>query len=213
MRILVADDHPLVRDGIRIALRNLFPAAQIVEAGTSAEALDQAARLRPHLSLLDINLPESSGLELARRLRMMHPSTRILFLAGAADPWTVREAFLAGARGYVTKTNAAQNLRQAVRAVMAGETFLCDAAAQALQRAESSQTSAPEPPGLAVLSHREREVLQLIAQGQTTKAIALALQLSPKTVETHRQHLMRKLHLDHVADLTCYAIRQGLRTL
>ena len=146
MRILVADDHPLVRDGIRIALRNLFPAAQIVEAGTSAEALDQAARLRPHLSLLDINLPESSGLELARRLRMMHPSTRILFLAGAADPWTVREAFLAGARGYVTKTNAAQNLRQAVRAVMAGETFLCDAAAQALQRAESSQTSAPEPP-------------------------------------------------------------------
>ena len=213
MRILLVDDHPMVREGLRAAISRFSPAALIVEAGTSAEALKQAASLRPHLNIIDINLPDLNGLELARRLRAIDRRTKILFLAAEADPWTVHEALSVGACGYLTKTNAAQKLYEAIRSVMTGKLFLCDDAAAALRRAEEAGPMASEPPGTAILSHRERDVLKLIAEGQTTKAIALELKISPKTVETHRQHIMRKLRLDNVANLTYYAIRHGLRPI
>jgi DNA-binding NarL/FixJ family response regulator len=211
MRILLVDDHPLVRDGLRAAISRFFFATLIVEAGTSAEALKQAALLRPHLNILDINLPDLNGLDLARRLRAIDHGTKILFLAAEADPWTVREALRVGACGYLTKTNAAKDLHEAICAVMAGKVFLCQAAAAAVRRAEQSGAGEPEPPGLAILSPREREVLKLIAEGHTTKAIAEEMKISPKTVETHRQHIMRKLRTDNIASLTYYAIRHGLR--
>jgi DNA-binding NarL/FixJ family response regulator len=211
MRVLLVDDHPIMRDGLRAAISRLFPATLFIEAGTSAEALKQATSLRPHLSILDINLPDLNGLELARRLRASCRRTKILFLAAEADPWTVREALSLGACGYLIKTSAAQKLHEAIRSVMTGNIFLCDDAAAALRRAEQTGPAAPEPPGLAILSRREQEVLKLIAEGRTTKAIALEMKISPKTVETHRQHIMGKLRLDNVAGLTYYAIRHGLR--
>ena len=201
-----------MREGLRAVITQFFPSARIIEAGTSAEALIKAVELRPQLSILDINLPDLHGLELARRLRVLDLRMRILFLAGEVDPWTVREALDAGAGGFLTKTNAAHQLAGAIRAVMAGEIFFCEASAAALQRAEATGLPGSEPPGLAILSGREQQVLKLIAQGHTTKAIALELQVSPKTIETHRQHIMRKLRLDNIADLTCYAIRHRLRS-
>jgi DNA-binding NarL/FixJ family response regulator len=210
LRLLLVDDHPMVRTGIRAALRHHLPDARIEEAGCATEALEKLAAFRPRLALLDINLPGMNGLDLARRIRDRCPQVSILLVAAEADPWTVSEGMRAGASGFVAKSNSADLLPQAVRKVLAGETFLCPEASAALQRAEHYDVARTEPPGPAVLSTREREVLRCLAQGENTKTIASLLQLSPKTVETHRQHIMSKLGLQSVAALTRYAVRHKM---
>ena len=212
-RVLLVDDHPLVREGLRAALRRVLPAARLQEAGAAAEALTQIAAHHPQLILLDVNLPGMSGLKLAGQIRTADPHVKMLMVAAEADPWTVQAALAAGASGFMAKTRSAECLTQAVLAVLSGEEFLCPDSQAALQQAVQHGGFDREPPGPAVLSSREREVLRYLAHGENTKNIASLLEISPKTVETHRQHIMAKLGLDNVAALTCYALRHGLITL
>lgn len=209
-RVLLVDDHPLMRDGLRSALRRVLPQARIEEAGSGAEAMAKFASHHPQLVLLDVNLPDTSGLDLARRIRAADPAVTLLMVAGEADPWTIQEALAAGAAGFVAKTHPAACLSEAVPAVLGGQVFLCGDSEAALQRARQAGEAAGEAAGPAVLSRRERQVLRYLAHGENTKAIAAHLQISPKTVETHRQHIMQKLGTSSVAALTRYAIRHGL---
>ena len=207
-RVLLVDDHPMVRTGIRAALRHHLPHMRVEEAGSAAEALEKLAGFRPDLAVLDVNLPGMNGLDLARQIRAQSRLVKVLMVAAEADPWTVSEALQAGASGFVAKTNSADLLPRAIVAVLAGEVFLCPDSRAAWQRAERRE--AKDPPGPAVLSSREREVLRHLAAGESTKSSAALLQISPKTVETHRQNIMRKLGLQSIAALTRYAIRHGL---
>lgn len=210
LHVLLVDDHPIVRTGIRTALRHHFPAALIEEAGCAAEANVILAARRPDLVLLDVNLPGTNGLDLARQIHKRSRKIRILMLAAEADPWAVNEALLAGASGFVAKTNSAELLPEAIRMARAGEVFLCPDSRAALRRAEQCTLMGDKTPGPAVLSQRERELLRYLAHGENTKTIAALMKISPKTVETHRSHIMRKLGTNSVAALTRYAIRHGL---
>lgn len=207
---MIVDDHPLMRDGLRAAIRDTFPDALVEEAENAREGLAKISAHSPDLVLLDVNLPGENGLHLARRIRTADKHTKLLMVASEADSWTVQEALAAGASGFVAKANSAACLRRALQAVLAGKVFLCEDSQAALQQAGQRSGTAAEPPGLAVLSEREREVLKCVAHGENTKTIGSLLQISPKTVETHRQHIMRKLGLQGVAALTRYAIRHGL---
>lgn len=211
-RVLLVDDHPLVRDGLRAALRRVLPKALIEEAESGPPAMVHFATRRPHLVLLDVNLPGMNGLDLARQMRGTDRRVKLLMVAGEADPWTVREALAAGASGFMSKTRSAACLAEAVLAVLSGREFLCEDSQVALRQAGGRGEPTREPPGPAVLSTREREVLRYLAHGEHTKSIATLLQISPKTVETHRQHIKRKLGIDNVAALARYAMRHGLMT-
>lgn len=209
-RVLLVDDHPLVRDGLRAVLRSMFPKVHIEEAGVASEALEKIATLDPHLIVLDVNLPGTNGLELARQIHGSEKKIKLLMVASDTDPWTVREALAVGASGFVGKTRSVECLAQAVQAVLSGQQFLCPDSQEALDQSQQLEEASAEPPGPAILSQREREVLRYLAQGENTKSIASLLQVSPKTIETHRQHIMRKLGTNNVAALARYAIRHGL---
>ena len=205
LRVLLVDDHPMVRAGIRVALRKHYKGVQIEEAGSAAEALARISACRPHIVMLDVNLPDMNGLDLARQIHASDPHLKLLMVAAEADPWAVKEALDAGASGFVAKTSSHVTLSEAVRSVLAGTVFLCPLSRAALRRAETYQSTGP-----GALSQREGEVLRHLANGDNTKTIAAKLEISPKTVETHRQHIMRKLGTNSVADLVRYAIRHGL---
>lgn len=213
LHVLVVDDHPIVRTGLRTALRLHFPTVLIEEAGCATEAKVILAARRPDLVLLDVNLPVTNGLDLARQILERDRKARILMVAAEADPWTVNEALRRGALGFLAKTNSGDALPEAVRRVLAGSVFLCPDAQRALQRAERVGCGAAAPPGPAVLTQREREVLRHLAHGENTKTIASLMEVSPKTIETHRSHIMRKLGTNSIAALTRYAIRHSLAHL
>jgi len=206
---LLVDDHPFVRDGLRAALQRLYPGIRIEEVGTASDALRTLASFTPQLALLDVNLPGGNGLDLAREIRQRHRKVRLLMVAGETDPWTVSEALEAGAAGFLLKTHSQDALAQAITAILGGATFLCPEAKEALAQAEQrgSERLMPAP---AILSDREREVLRYLAHGENTKTIASLLQVSPKTIETHRMHITRKLGTNSVAALVRYALRHGL---
>jgi DNA-binding NarL/FixJ family response regulator len=208
-RVLLVDPHPLIRDGLCLAFRRAWPAARLEQAGSAPEALEKYLTHRPHLITLDVNLAGLSGLELARQIHAQDTQVRILMFAEKSDPWTVREALAAGMSGFVHKMEAVGCLTEAVQAAMNGRQFLCPLSRATLERA-GAEAALEQPPGPAILSPRETEVLRFLADGENTKGIGARLRISPKTVETHRQHIMRKLHLDNVASLTRYAIRHGL---
>jgi DNA-binding NarL/FixJ family response regulator len=209
LRVLLVDDHPFVRDGLRVALQQSFPGVHIAEAGTAAEALSLITADQPELVLLDVNLPGTNGLDLARQIHARSQRIKLLMVAGQTDPWTVTEALEAGASGFVLKTSSPAGLREAICAVLVGRLFFCPDSQAALRRSEQFGAEA-HTPGPAILSPREREVLLYLAHGENTKMIASLLQVSPKTVESHRQHIHRKLGLNSVAALVRYAIRHGL---
>ena len=198
--------------GCALVLVRVLPGVRIEEAGTGPEALEKIATSRPHLVLLDVNLPGMNGLALAREIRAVGRQIKLLMVAAEADPWTVREALAAGASGFVAKTRTSACLAEAVLAVLGGREFLCEDSQAALRRGGQCGGQVRELPGPGVLSPREREVLRYLAHGENTKNIASLLQISPKTVETHRQHIMRKLGTGNVAALARYAIRHGLTT-
>lgn len=211
-RILMVDDHPFLRTGLRATISLLIPEAEIAEAGSGPEAINIVGSMHPDLALLDIQLPGMSGLDLLRRLREMEPDLQFLMVAADADPWTVRGAMDAGASGFLAKVGASDVLHEALQALAEGRRYLCDQSRVALDRAVQAGPRGAEEPGPAILSDRERQILRFLAQGENTKSIAAMLAISPKTVETHRSHLMWKLGLDGIAALTRYAIRHGLMT-
>lgn len=210
LRVLLVDDQPLIRAGLRLTLQHHFPELRLHEAGGATEALARISALTPELVLLDVNLPGVNGLDLARQIRATPRPSKVLMVAADVDPWTVHAALGAGASGFIAKSQPADLVVQAIQAVLNGDRFLCPEAQSALARAEAHGEADVKTPGPAVLSPREREVLRYLAHGENTKQVAALLQISPKTVETHRQHIARKLGLHSVAALVRYAIRHNL---
>lgn len=208
IRVLVADDHMIVRTGIRHVLES-EPGFEVVgEAANGADALALAAELLPDVVVLDISMPDVSGLELAARLRDTG-GTRVLILSMHNNAEYVLESVRAGAHGYLLKDTAATELRTAIRAVCQGESYFSPPVASRLSAAVRGERD-QGPGGLEQLTAREREVLLGIAQGRTNKEIATELRISHRTVETHRESLMRKLQIRTVAELTRFALGAGI---
>jgi DNA-binding NarL/FixJ family response regulator len=208
IRVLVADDHMIARTGIRHVLESEADFEVIGEAASGSEALALTLELQPDVVVLDISMPGVTGLEVAGRLRASSPDTRILILSMHDQAEYVLESVRAGAHGYLLKDTAATELREAIRAVCQGGSYFSPPVASRLTAAvRGDQTGQP---GLDQLTAREREVLLGIAQGRTNKEIAGELGISHRTVETHRESLMRKLQLRTVAELTRFAIGTGL---
>jgi two-component system, NarL family, response regulator NreC len=204
-RILLADDHVIFRQGLRSLLEQAGMAV-IGEASDGHEALRIAQAQRPDVAVLDIAMPHLNGLETARRLRETMPQTRSVVLTMHTEDPYVLEALQAGVVGYVLKTQAAVDLVQAIHEVLQGAIYLSPRVAHAVVQAYLTKADLPPDP----LTSREREILQRIAESQTTKEIAQRLGLSVKTVESHRLRMMRKLDIHETATLVRYAIRRGL---
>lgn len=209
LRVLLADDHALVRAGIRSLLADL-PGVEVVgEAGDGHEALGLVRERAPHVLLLDIGLPGLNGLEVAARVAAAHPATRVIMLSMHAHDEYVQGALRAGAAGYLLKDASVPELELALRAVTRGETYLSPAVSKRLVRELVGRRDA-EPRLAEALTPRQREVLQLIAEGHSTKEIAHRLGLSVKTVESHRAQIMERLDIRDVPGLVRWAIRAGL---
>jgi DNA-binding NarL/FixJ family response regulator len=210
LRILIADDHEVARKGIRSLLEN-HPGWEICgEASDGREAVASVTKLKPDVLLLDIGMPNLNGLDATRQILAIMPEARILILTVHDSEQVVREVLAAGARGFLLKSDTGRDLVTAVEALQQGRTFLTSKVAQMMVDVYLRPHSESDPSNPCVLTPREREVIQLVAEGKTTKEIATALNLSVKTAETHRTNLMRKLDLHSIADLTLYAVRNGI---
>jgi DNA-binding NarL/FixJ family response regulator len=210
LRILVADDHEVARQGIRSLLENHAGWQVCGEARDGREAVDFANQLKPDVLLLDIGMPNLNGLDAARQILATLPEARILILTIHDSEQVVREVLAAGARGFLLKSDAGRDLVAAVEALQNRKTFFTPKVAQMMLDGYLRPHDASDASGQCVLTPREREVIQLVAEGKSTKEVATALSLSVKTAETHRTNLMRKLDLHSVADLTLYAVRNGI---
>jgi DNA-binding NarL/FixJ family response regulator len=211
IRVILAEDHTIVRKGLRSLLEGEEDIEVIGEAGNGKEAITLVEQKKPDIVVMDIGMPELNGLEATRRIKKKFPQTKVLILTMHTNEEYVFEILQAGASGYIVKKAAPTELVSALRAVEQGESFLSPSISKKvideyLQRAgEAKRRGAFE-----LLTDREREVLQLIAEGNSTRGIAGRLFISTKTVETHRSNLMEKLDLHGTADLTRYAIRMGI---
>jgi DNA-binding NarL/FixJ family response regulator len=209
IRVLVADDHMLVRTGIRHVLESETGFEIVGEAANAAETLSLAAELQPDVVLLDISMPGESGLHLAAQLRRSAAEPRVLMLSMHDNAEYVLESVRAGAHGYLLKDTAATELRNAVRAVCRGESYFSPPIAGRLRDALRGEHSTPAAT-LDQLTGRERDVLRGVVRGRTNKEIAAELGISHRTVETHRESLMRKLQIKTVAELTRFAVAAGI---
>jgi DNA-binding NarL/FixJ family response regulator len=210
--VLLADDHTVVREGLRTLLEAEGDIEVVGEAATGREAVELARKLHPTVVVMDIAMPLLNGLEATRQIRKALPETRILILSAHSDDAYVDQVMELGAAGYLIKQTSARVLSQAVREVQQGKTFLCPAIARGVRRAHGHS---PDPRGRVrrqspSLSSRETEVLQLIAEGKANKQVAAVLGISVKTVEKHRQRLMEKLNIHDTAGLTRYALAAGV---
>jgi DNA-binding NarL/FixJ family response regulator len=210
LRILVADDHEVARKGVRSLLEEHAGWEVCGEAKDGREAVDMANQLKPDILLLDIGMPNLNGLDAARQILAIDGEARILILTIHDSEQVVREVLAAGARGFLLKSDAGRDLIAAVEALQNRRTFFTSKVAQMMLDGYLRPYDDRENAQQQVLTPREREVIQLVAEGKTTKEIANALNLSVKTAETHRTNLMRKLDLHSVADLTLYAVRNGI---
>lgn len=213
IRILLADDHRIFRDGMR-PLFGAQPDFELVaEAEDGERALALALELRPDIAVLDISMPGRSGLDVARSLAESAPDVRVIFLSMHSDRRYVLEALRIGARGFLLKDAGFAELLVAIRAVHDGHTYLGDAVSEQVIHDYVTLSQAEEHSALAPLSPREREVLTLLAEGLAIKQVADRLTLSVKTIETHRKAIMDKLEIRSIAELTKVAIREGLTAL
>jgi DNA-binding NarL/FixJ family response regulator len=212
MRILIVDDHALVREALRLLIQT-FPAAEVVgEAANGREAVACTGTLRPDVVLMDIAMPELNGADAAARILAVAPETKVIALSIHADARHVLDMLEAGAAGYVHKSGTADELAHALSVVCSGRKFVSPVVAETVV---DRALGRPLPPveGATMLSRREREVLQLIAEGYSSKQIAGKLGLTVRTVETHRRQTMQKLQSRGIAELTKWAIRLGLTTI
>ncbi len=209
IRVLLADNHTLVRAGLRALLQNIEGIQVVAEAGDGREALHLIAVHQPDLVLMDIAMPEMNGLEATAHVVKEFPQVRVIILSMHANEEYVLQALRTGAMGYVLKDAGIGELELAVRAIASGETYLSPAVSKHVV-ADYVRRVGSESSSLEQLTSRQREILQLITEGRTTKEIADLLYLSVKTVETHRMQLMKRLDIHDVAGLVRYAIRMGL---
>ncbi len=210
MRVILADDHEMMRAGLRSLLQGEADVEIVAEAADGRTAVELAARLSPDVVVMDVQMPDLNGIEATRQIRAGGDGPRVIALSAHSDRRFAAEMLRAGASGYVLKDAAFDDLTAALRAVVARKAYLSPGVAGAVLD-EYVRGEGPSPSAaFAKLSPREREVLQLMAEGRATKEVASDLHVSPKTVETHRRNIMEKLDLHSVAELTKYAVREGL---
>ena len=210
VRVLLADDHTLIRGGIRALLESTPGIEVVAETGDGREALELIGKHTPDVALLDIGMPSLNGLEVTRQAAKVSSRTRVVILSMHGDGAYVRQALQAGVKGYLLKGAAVAELPLAIQSVMRGETYLTPKISQAVVQGFLGQDEGHEPAAQEGLTRRQREILQLIAEGNSTKDIAQRLDLSVKTVETHRQRLMDRLGIHDVPGLVRFAIRAGI---
>jgi len=214
IRVLIVDDHTLVRDGIRALLALAADIDVVGEAGNGKEALEKIKQLAPHVVLMDLAMPVMGGLEATRRIRKEFPESKVLALTQYDDSDYVIPVIEAGARGFVTKMAAFAELASAIQAIYKGDSFLSPSAAAAIVeecQQKISMEGGKDP--YEQLTDREREVLKLVVEGYTAREIANMLVVSPKTVEWYKTSLMNKLNIHNKTDLIKFAIRKALITL
>ncbi len=210
-RVLLADDHKILRQGLRTLLEQEKDIQIVGEADTGRSSVELAGELAPDVVIMDVAMPDLNGIDATRRIADVKPRTRVLALSMHSDGRYVREMLQAGARGYILKDCAAEELTHAIRTVMAGQVYVSPGVTGTIVNDYVRQLTAADQP--ATLTPREREVLQLLAEGGSTANIAAGLNLSVKTIETHRKRIMDKLDLRSIAELTKYAIREGITTV
>lgn len=213
VRVLLADDHKIVRDGLRTLLEKHNDISVLEEAEDGREALQLAKKLVPDVVVMDIAMPDLNGIEATRQILSENPGIRIVALSMHSDKRFVSEMLKAGASAYLLKDCAFEELITAIQTIMKGKIYLSPTIAGVVLEDYIRSDRKSEPSVFSQLSDREREVLQLLAEGKSTKEVAAHLKVSIKTVETHRTNIMTKLDIHSVAELTKYAIREGLTTL
>ena len=205
IQILVADDHRIVRDGLRAILeREGFKV--VAEASNGREALEWTEKVRPDIAVLDLAMPILNGLDSAKEIQRISPKTKTILLTMHTERQYVLEGLRSGAKGFVMKTHASEDLVRAIREAARGGTYLSPEVSRTVIESYQTKTEVPADP----LSARERQVLQLVAEGKTTKEVAGILEISVKTAETYRARIMEKLDIHEVAGLVRYAIRRGM---
>ncbi len=211
LRIVLADDHTIMRNGLRLVLERQADFSVVGEASNGREAIDVVDRLNPEIVVMDIAMPLLNGIEAAKRITADHPRTAVLILSMHSDEAYILKALKAGARGYLLKDSAEADLIQAIRAVCTGKAFFSPAVSQVFlddYLRQVRQRGLDDPYDL--LTARERELLQLVAELKSTKDIATLLGVSPHTIDTHRGNLMQKLNVHSIPELILYAVRKGI---
>ena len=213
VRILLADDHQIMREGLKALLEKNSSMEVIAEAGNGIETLEIARREKPDVIIMDIAMPDINGIEATRQLKSEMTDIKIVALSMHSDRRFVTEILKAGASAYVLKQSAFKDLEKAIKTVMVNRTFLSADILETVVNDYVSQLTKSEYEAYKRLSDRERQVLQLIAEGNSTKEIAYKLHVSVKTIESHRQNIMTKLGIHNLAGLTKFAVREGLTSL
>jgi len=214
IRVLLADDHAVMRRGIRNILEAETDIEVVGEAGDGREAICLAEKLKPHVMVVDLGMPELNGLDAIRHMRREQPEVELLVFSMHDSEELIREAFSAGARGYVLKTDAAADLTEAVKSLSRHKPFftprISEVILSSLVSSSAGESRTCEPIAHGPLSAREREILQLLAENKSNKEIAARLAISVRTVETHRRSIMQKLNANSIVELVHYAIRNGI---
>jgi len=213
MKILLADDHEIMREGICALLRKHPEMEVIGQAADGRSAVDMVKQLQPDVVVMDIGMPNLNGIEATQQMVAENPHIKVMALSTHSDGSVVAKMIKAGATGYMLKESAFSELLDGLRTMAEGKTYLCSKISKVVFADYINLLTNPRNEAIDGLTAREREILQLVAEGHTTRDIAEALRLSPKTVDSHREHIMEKLGIRNVAGLTKYAIREGLTTI
>ena len=213
IRILIADDHRVVREGLRSLLEKQANMSVVGEASDGREAIQLARKLEPDIVIMDISMPELNGIEATRQVTSEIPGIKVIALSMHSEERFITEMFKAGASGYLLKDCAFKELIIAIRAIIENQTYLPPQVAGIVVNGFVNPQISEHSHAFSKLTEREREVLQLIAEGKSTKEIASILNVSVKTADAHRQRIMKKLDMRSVAELTKYAIREGITSL
>ena len=210
IRIMLVDDHTMVREALRVVLEQDGGMTVVAEVGDGETALRMADELAPDVVIMDVAMPGLSGIETTRRLLADHPEIKVLALSTYLDRRIIQRMIDVGANGYMVKSAAGAELKQGIRSVIEGRSYLCAEVAALVTDSLRSRQSSPDKSDGQVLSKRELQVVTLLAEGRSAPEIADELHISPSTVDVHRRNLMRKLEVHNVVELTKYAIRTGL---
>ncbi|NMC75028.1 MAG: response regulator transcription factor [Geobacteraceae bacterium] len=214
VRVLLVDDHLIVREGIRFSLEKLSGIEVVAEADNGRMALKLVEEFLPDVVLMDVVMPDMNGIEATRRIVSNCPGSRVLIFSGHSDMQMILGALKAGARGFIMKSCCSiQELVRAIQSVAANGTYFSSPVTESILRDYMEIRSKDTNGSVVQISPREREILQLLAEGKNTKEIAFVLEVSAKTVDTHRKHIMNKLKVGSIAELTKFAIREGLTPL
>ena len=213
VRVLIADDHKIVREGLRALIEKHEKMEVVAEAETGLEAVRLTGKLQPDVVIMDLGMPQMNGIEATREITAGNQRIKVIALSMHSDKRFVLQMLKAGASGYLLKDSAFEELITAIKTVTSNQSYLSPKITDVVLKEYLQTVSRGDASAFSVLTHREREVLQMLAEGKSTKEIAASLNVSVKTVETHRQQIMDKLKIRSVAELTKYAIREGLTSL